>query len=633
MQKKAVKKILSILLALLFVLSSSATLVGCSMYGGSDPSGDDLWNGDENSKGDPSDVKPGDDYHDKLIVPAYKEYDRRAINFDDITYVRPNYDSTISAIENVTGIIKANSVSFEDQIKEIEALEDPYEQILTMYSLANIINAKDATAWSDEFAYVTSNYPKFAKALEDMFVAAANSPHAERFEEEYFGNDLIEEYKDGGIYTENMVNLWADEESLESKYSSLSTATVKITYMDTTDTVDNILKLYLKKYGINSTEYVRAEAFCMSEYEKATEDISKSILVDLFKVRKLIANELGHSSYAEYGYESLGRNYSAEKASDLLTSISANVLPVYLRLSEEVFSSYFKTNTPNKVKLDTLINNGYKIVENMDESLLDVYSYMLQYELFDIELTAVNRQGGAFTSYLDSYDSPFIFMSADGYISDYSTLMHEFGHFADGFINYGEDASIDRQEISSQALELLSLCYMDNILDESDIKYLQYSSMYSALETLLFQGFYARFEELAYAIPYDQISEQTLNSAVVMAAYEFGLNTAYVNDITVAFIPHIFLYPFYVQSYCTSIIPALQFYFMEIDEAGSGIEAYKAYIDRNETDYDFEESLENAGLTSPFAENTVQEIVAKIYYEITGSRYSPDGVGNRNSAA
>ena len=216
---------------------------------------------------------------------------------------------------------------------------------------------------------------------------------------------------------------------------------------------------------------------------------------------------------------------------------------------------------------------------------------------------------------------------------NYSTLMHEFGHFADGFINYGEDASIDRQEISSQALELLSLRYMNGILDESDIKYLQYSSMYSALETLLFQGFYARFEELAYAIPYDQISEEALNSAVVLAAYEFGLNTAYVNDITVAFIPHIFLYPFYVQSYCTSLIPALQFYFMEIDEAGSGVEAYKAYIDRNETDYDFEESLESAGLTSPFSENTVQEIVAKIYYEITGSRYSPEGVGGGSSAA
>jgi hypothetical protein len=72
---------------------------------------------------------------------------------------------------------------------------------------------------------------------------------------------------------------------------------------------------------------------------------------------------------------------------------------------------------------------------------------------------------------------------------------------------------------------------------------------------------------------------------------------------------------------------------MEIDETGSGVEAYKAYIDRNETDYDFEESLESAGLTSPFSENTVQEIVAKIYYEITGSRYSPEGMGGGSAAA
>ena len=66
---------------------------------------------------------------------------------------------------------------------------------------------------------------------------------------------------------------------------------------------------------------------------------------------------------------------------------------------------------------------------------------------------------------------------------------------------------------------------------------------------------------------------------------------------------------------------------MEIDEAGSGIEAYKAYIDRTETDYDFEQSLEAAGLTSPFEAATVQQIVSRIYYEITGSRYSSEGIG------
>ena len=633
MHRTAVQKILSLLLALLIVFASSVTLIGCSMVGGSDPSEDDLWNGNENDKKDPSNVKPGEDYHDKLIVPQYKEYDRSAQKFEDIDYIRPDYANAISSFEKVITIIKENTLSFEDQIQQIEALEEQYETIVTMYAYSNIFNSKDSSSeyWNTEFTYVTSNYPKFAKAIEDLFVAAANSPHAERFEEEYFGDDLIENYKDGGIYTDTMVKLWADEETLESQYSALSTATVKVTYLDMTDTVDNILKFYLKKYGISSTEYTRAEAFCLSEYEKATKELSQSILVDLFKIRKLIANELGHSSYINYGYEAHGRDYTPDKMSQLLTSISTNVLPVYTRLYEEVFGSYFKTNIPNKVKLDTLINNGYKIVEGMDSELVDIYSYMLQYQLFDIELTTVNRQEGAFTSYLDLYDSPFIFMSANGYISDYTTLIHEFGHFADAFINYGEDASIDRQEISSQALELLSLCYMDDILDESDIKYLQYSSLYSALEVLIFQGFYARFEELAYAIPYDEISEISLNAAIDTAAKEFGMNTDYV-DISIAFIPHIFIYPFYVQSYCTSLIPALQFYFMEIDEAGSGIEAYKAYINRNETDYDFEESLENADLSSPFSDNTIQEIVGRIYYEITGSRYSPEGVGGGNTA-
>ena len=89
---------------------------------------------------------------------------------------------------------------------------------------------------------------------------------------------------------------------------------------------------------------------------------------------------------------------------------------------------------------------------------------MLQFDLYDIEISSHNRQDGAFTSYLDDYDAPFIFISSDETIGDYSTLIHEFGHFADMFINNGGSTSIDQKEISSQGLEYIMLHYLGGIL-------------------------------------------------------------------------------------------------------------------------------------------------------------------------
>jgi hypothetical protein len=111
--------------------------------------------------------------------------------------------------------------------------------------------------------------------------------------------------------------------------------------------------------------------------------------------------------------------------------------------------------------------------------------------------------------------------------------------------------------------------------------------MSSALRVLAYQGLYAKFEELAYAIPYDEISKESLDKAVKDAADFFGFNTNVINGVDKVFIPHIFIYPFYVQSYCTSIIPALEIYFMEGEKEGSGLDAYKKMIDSTEGELDF----------------------------------------------
>lgn len=644
MQKSISRKIIALSLALIMIFSSAILLIGCDVSdkgnGGSDSGGGTPSGGQSSGSGNGGSDSGGgtgafpskpeiEDYHDKIKVPEYKDYGRTTVKFENVVYSRPDFDAAINGFNRVIAIIEANELSFEEQVAAIEGLEPIYSNVLTMNSLASLNNSKNTSDayWNGEFAYNSEKYPSFAKKVEDMFVAAANSPLAERFEDEYFGEGLIEQYKDGGRYSDRAVELFEKEAELEASFSSLSTATVEITVNEKTDTVDNLLDYFREEFGSTSKEYNTAYTVCMQEYEYKVDDISKSLLVELIRTRKLIATELGDDSFITYAYEALGRDYTPEQMSKFLDDVAEFVVPVFTELYSFVFYPYFypydeaKRHEPTKQTLDALVNNGYSYLCEVDSELADIYRYMLQFDLYDIEKERTNRDEGAFTTYLYDYEAPYLFMTAYGDITDYSTLYHEFGHFADYYVNYDSPTSIDQSEVSSQGLEYIMLHFLEGKLSESDARYVMYNAMYTVLEVLLYQGFYARFEELAYSLPYEQITEANLNLAVATAAEEFALNSDVVNSISYVFIPHIFLYPFYVQSYCTSVIPAVELYFMEDEAVGTGLAAYKKLIDRNGSVQTFAEAIVEAGLSSPFADGVLRDIADKIHFAVLGFHY------------
>ena len=277
-----------------------------------------------------------------------------------------------------------------------------------------------------------------------------------------------------------------------------------------------------------------------------------------------------------------------------------------------------------------LINNTYEAFLGTSDTLSTPFSYMLQHGLYEIDALSEKRFQGAYTSYLDIYNAPFIFASTGESLSDYASLSHEFGHFVDAYYNYNSNTSLDLSEVSSQALELLMVSKFEGILSDDDVDFLLLSEMESLLSTIIFQGFYSVFEHIAYDIPLDKISPETLNAAVVLAADKVGLNSSYIDDIEFVLIPHILLYPFYVQSYCTSAAVALEIYFTELENEGAGFEVYEKLVLREEDDLAFTQYIEKAGLASPFEKDRLKTLADKVHFKLRGSHYFI-GIGNGNT--
>lgn len=618
-----VRRLLSLLLSATISISSVFSLLSCSAT--ITPPEEEPGGGVQ-APAPPASGKEDD----TLIVPEAKPYpDRRTVNFDEITYARPDMAAITASFEGVAQAITDGAATFDDIIASIESLEDEYESVFTMLSYANIMMSKDTgdEFWCGEYAYVSENYPTFAAALEDMFVAAACSPDATRYEDEYFGEGLIENYADGGDLTDALVALLAEEARLENAYSSLSSASVVITYNNMTATCDEILAFYEENYGTLSQSYKLAEEACEELYAKECSRLSCEYYTELVKVRRNIADEYGYTSYSIVAYDELYHDYTEEEMLAYLYDIAEYAVPVYSTLYSYVFYNYFASHDAAKLGAVPLMNDLYGVTAEMDEGLFDAYSYMLQFGLYDVSVQTDNRFGGSFTTYMDGYDAPFVFVTLDGACTDYHTLAHEFGHFYDSFVNGGNGTSLDLSEVSSTALELLVSLRLRETLDDGTAKYLHYSQVYNALSTFVFQGFYALFEHYVYSIPEDQISTESITSAMHRAASDIGLNAAALvpnpehgiySALDYVLITHVMEYPFYVESYCTSAAVALEIYFKEAESEGEGVRTYIELVDRADPTLSFEEYLASAGLASPFSDGYMMTIAYKLYAEILG---------------
>ena len=181
------------------------------------------------------------------------------------------------------------------------------------------------------------------------------------------------------------------------------------------------------------------------------------IYTRLINNRNDFAKLLGYDNYLDYCYAcEYNRDYTSDDVKAMLDNIYEICAPLLIS----------SVNCIGDASLNkTLEMNGEEMLKSLDDKMEDIspelkesLDYMLKYHLYSVG-SEPERINGSLMEPIYTIRSGLIFANCSNKLSDYVTLIHEFGHFNNGYRVYspalGNINNLEILETHSQGLELL----------------------------------------------------------------------------------------------------------------------------------------------------------------------------------
>ena len=502
------------------------------------------------------------DYRDDVPVDM--------VPFAEMEYVRPDTEALYAAFDAL--IEEAEDSGDADALlTDYYAVYDRYLSFYSMDTIANLRHSLDTTDsyFSEEYDWCEAESPNVEEKLETLYKAFAAGPARTDLETAYFGEGFFETYDDYEVYTnETFLAFSKQEKEILSEYREL-----------TADPDGNF-----------------------------DTDAVTDCFIRMVKVRKQMAETLDYDSYAAYAYDvTYGRDYTTEEGSAFLDEIRTEIVPILNELlsSDGLYGLYgVYSMRVSEQEVDRMVQSA---AQNIGGAVYDAFRFMKRYDLCDIRRDA-KKLDGSFETYIYDYEAPFVMVNATGDYSDYTTFAHEFGHFTDGFYNYGANEDLETAETFSQAMEFLALQYTDTLSDEqkSGLTKLQ---IIDQLQAFITQAAFAKFEEEVYQLPDEELTPERVNGVFMQVCVDYGFVDEAEKEYYASYwtnVLHFFEVPFYVIAYCVSADNALQVCRLETEHTGDGVDAYFRILDRDH-EARVQQFMTDAGLENPFREGGVRE--------------------------
>ena len=332
-------------------------------------------------------------------------------------------------------------------------------------------------------------------------------------------------------------------------------------------------------------------------YDEETEKIG-ALYRELVDLHNEEAQIVGYKDYADYAYEaSYGRDFTPDDAAALCEAVKPYARQYFgsLYYNEATYADFSADTDLTERELVGLVT---QYMPRVSDDAAKAAAYMEKHGLYFMD-SAERVSDLGFTTTLDQYNAPFIYLALYGDQNDIQSMFHEFGHYYDAYVNPVPDlllsvGSLDIFEIHSTGMEALSTGWYEDIYGEdADLARIRFldSTLYTVFSGCLFD----EFQRVVYADP--TLTPEQISQTFVTIARSYGLRS-FGKEFSHYWmqVNHNFESPFYYISYAVSMLASLQIYEMAENDWAAAADFYNDLVSLGAYDYTYCELLEKVGL-------------------------------------
>ena len=553
------------------------------------------------------------------------------MKFKDIPYRRPDIEAVKRLYTALTEKLK--SAADYAQARAVFVEKDALErQVATQSTLAEVrhsIDTRDAF-YDAEVTFWDAVNPELEAFDNAWTVALLESPFRADFEAEFGEVVFLNAELQRKAFAPEIVPLLQQENELVTAYDKL----IAGAQIDFRGEIYTLAQLGVFKS--DADDAVRLAAWkAEGQWLKENQAELDRIYDELVHLRDQMARTLGYDNFVPLGYYRMQRNcYDAADVARFREAVQKYVVPVadsiYRAQAKRIGADYplsfadaalkFRSGNPKpQGSAQEILEAGRRFYEALSDETGKFFNGMLENEMLDV-LATPGKQAGGYCTTLFDYHTPFIFANFNGTSSDVETVTHEAGHaFADWYNNDRVPAqtvwpSLEGCEVHSMSMEFFAWRAAEDFFGD-DARKFKYSHLAGALCFIPYGTMVDHFQHIVYENPSLTPAERHAAWKKLLGVYMPWLKL----DGDIPFYSdgegwqrqiHIYQVPFYYIDYCLAQTVALAFWAMLQKDAAAAWKTYLAYTAQGGSQV-FTTLLKNAGLKTPFEEETLKDICGK----------------------
>lgn len=336
----------------------------------------------------------------------------------------------------------------------------------------------------------------------------------------------------------------------------------------------------------------------------------KQLYIEIVAANNAYARARGYKDYCEYAYAK-GRDYTVENAIKTGDEVIKNFIPVFRAYvakitKDAVYDAYKENHDSAEVKFSRL----RECVKNISPKLEVSLDHLIRNKLYNADFSA-NKGQSDYTVAMPMYNDAFIFINPQGKVSDYKTVIHEFGHYSAQYYRandaFDPNLVMDVEEIMSQGLQLLCCDYYDDYCGEYGTALMQ-STVFQIMQAVP-KGFAVNEAEyLCYTA--ENLTAEKADEIWAETNRKYG-NPLGKKDGAWTAIPHVFQSPFYYIGYAVSALAAFELFIESKTDFKGSVDKYFA-VTELPAGTGFNEALSRAELNNVFEKGAVTALTEKL---------------------